>query len=127
MPRMTKALIQARATSIAMKLVANRVKVERLDPSAGFITLAKFFTPGDKQAYTEAESDVGIIYDIPTSEPGSVWGTDGGSVGGHVGLTGGYMRLNKSGCNRTFLKALKATMAAAPTAYENLMAPEIPQ
>jgi hypothetical protein len=38
------------------------------------------------------------------TRPGSVRGTDSGSIGGHVGLTNGYVRLNKSGVEKRLAK-----------------------
>ena len=71
------------------------------------VTVHKQFTPGDKDAYTNAECDANsILCMMPMKTPGSVWGTDGASVGGHVGLTHGYMTLNKSGCSKRVLNAL---------------------
>jgi hypothetical protein len=73
----------------------NGLTIERAGD--GVITLCKHFAPGDKAAYTKAETDCSILYSVPAvKSQSSVWGTDGGSVGGYVGLTGGYMRLNKS-------------------------------
>lgn len=69
------------------------------------LTLTKHFTPGSASEYTAAESDVSILYDVPGSG-GSVWGTDGGSIGGMVGMNGGYMKLNKSGVAKRFISAL---------------------
>lgn len=64
------------------------------------------FTPGDARAYACAESDVSsIIYAIP-AKGGSIWGTDGASVGGYVGLKGGYMTLNVSGVGARVAAAL---------------------
>lgn len=71
------------------------------------ITVHKTFPPGDKDAYTKAESEANdILGMVPMKTPGSVWGTDGASVGGHVGLTNGYMTLNKSGCGKRVLNAI---------------------
>jgi hypothetical protein len=71
------------------------------------VTVHKTFTPGDKQAYCNAESDANTILGmIRRTEPGSTWGTDGASIGGHIGLTNGYMTLNKSGCSKQIVKEL---------------------
>lgn len=69
------------------------------------LTLTKRFTPGAAGEYANAEADVSIIYDAP-GKGGSVWGTDGGSIGGWVGMQGGFMKLNKSGVAKRFLTAL---------------------
>lgn len=85
---------------------ANNVKIERITDS--IITLVKYFPAGSKEGYTNAEMDVSILYDVPQlRSAGSTWGTDGASIGGMVGLNGGYMRLNRSGCKKSFLKDLQ--------------------
>lgn len=72
------------------------------------VTVAMTFKPGCKHSYTYAESTVNsAICKVPASG-GSVWGTDGLSIGGAVGLQNGYMRLNVSGAKKLFVKALKS-------------------
>lgn len=63
------------------------------------VTIQKNFIPGDRLAYSDCDSEAYSILALVPLKGGSVWGTDGGSVGGHVGLEGGYYRLNKSGNN----------------------------
>lgn len=82
--------------------------------SGSKIKLIKHFTPGDNEQYVIAETDVSIIYDIPSTGSGSVWGTDGGSVGGAIGLQNGQMVLNKSNCNKHFIKKL-VKLLCSPT------------
>ena len=56
------------------------------------------FEPGDTTAYLRAQDAAARILSLlPMNRPGSVWGTDSASVGGHAGLNGGYSRMNKSG------------------------------
>lgn len=72
----------------------------RLEISADkeIATVSFSFEPGDSRAYIQAESDaLRILALLPMNRPGTVWGTDSASVGGHAGLTGGYVRMNKSG------------------------------
>lgn len=89
---------------------AKGVRIERA--AGSIVTLYKAFTPGDAAAYTAAETDVSILYDTPGAG-GSVWGTDGGSMGGAIGLAGGYMRLNKSGVAKRFVAKLAKLSAKA--------------
>lgn len=71
------------------------------------LSVRKVFTPGAHDAYTAAESDANTILGmVRMVEPGSVWGTDGNSVGGHIGLMRGYMELHKSGCAKRILSAI---------------------
>jgi hypothetical protein len=75
--------------------------------SGSVLSVRKSFTPGDSDAYTMAECDANSILGmVKRTEPGSTWGTDGGSIGGHVGLKGGYMELHKSGCSKRILSAI---------------------
>ena len=80
------------------------IRIERIENT--ILTIAKTFQPGSAKEYTNAESDCSIIYSVPTTEAGSIWGTDGLSIGGMVGMRDGYMRLNKSGCGKLWLKKL---------------------
>jgi hypothetical protein len=71
------------------------------------VTITKTFSPGDKQAFVEADMMAGSVLDKAPLKGGSVWGTDGGSVGGHVALRDGVFVLNKSGEGTRFINALK--------------------
>lgn len=65
------------------------------------VTVTKNFAPGDNRAYIAAESDAySILSRFRMVNPGTVWGTDSGSVGGFAGLSGGYVRMNKSGVSK---------------------------
>lgn len=75
--------------------------------SGSVLSVRKSFTPGDCDAYTMAECDANSILGmVKRTEPGSTWGTDGGSIGGYAGLKGGYMELHKSGCSKRILAAI---------------------
>lgn len=75
-------------------------------PGGYVVTVKTQFTPGDVGLYAQAEGDAAqLLAYAPMIYPGSVWGTDGATVGGHAGLTGGYMRLNKSGVGARWAKA----------------------
>jgi hypothetical protein len=76
-------------------------------------TVHSTFEPGDRDAYVKAEMVAShILMLIPMNRPGSVWGTDGATIGGHAGLTGGYMRLNKSGIAKRVGSAITKAFAA---------------
>jgi len=94
-------------------LAKDTVTIERLDVMSGRISLFKRFTPGSVSEYTSAESDVGAIYEVPAAG-GSTWGTDGGSIGGMVGIKEGYMRLTRTGCQKRWLRKLEKLVAAGP-------------
>lgn len=77
------------------------------------LTVTIVFAPGDVAAYAAAErtcreilSHASMVY------PGTTWGTDSASVGGHAGLTGGYCRLSKSGVSKRELTAVAKRIRA---------------
>lgn len=73
----------------------------------GLVTIYQSFTPGDRDAYVRCDGDGPVLLlQCPIVAPGSTWGTDGASVGGHAGLVGGYYRLNTSGVSKRFTTAL---------------------
>ncbi len=92
------------AIEFAQKCKTAGIIIERAEGS--IITLRKTFTAHDNAGFASAETDVSIIYDAP-GKGGSVWGTDGASIGGMVALQNGVMRMNKSGVQKRWLAALK--------------------
>jgi hypothetical protein len=52
------------------------------------------------------------ILDMAPLKGGSVWGTDGGSIGGHVGMKNGQYVLNKSGTGKRFTAAVQKLIGA---------------
>jgi hypothetical protein len=78
----------------------------RVQTGSGCITVETRFEPGDTAAYIEAERTANeLVRMAHVVAYGSTWGTDSASVGGHAGLTGGYMRLSKSGVGARWLAA----------------------
>lgn len=65
--------------------------------SSHVVSVSKHFTPRDANAYTDAEMDSSTLLGLAPHKGGSVWGTDGGSVGGAVALQNGDFRMCKSG------------------------------
>lgn len=76
--------------------------------SNGIVRISKRFTPGDLDAFAECDAVASCILDLAPLRGGSVWGTDGGSVGGHAAVKSGFFRMNKSGSGARFLAALSA-------------------
>ena len=75
------------------------------------VTIALSFEPGDRDAYVAADGVAwSVLSAAPMLYPGTTWGTDGASVGGHAGLTGGYYRLSKSGVSKRFTNAAKKAL-----------------
>jgi hypothetical protein len=92
--------------SIAYQFLAHcnerGITIERCE---NILTLSKRIPIGDKAAFADAEMDCSIIYDLPGG-CGSVWGTDGASIGGMTALNTGRFRLNRSGVQKRILKAI---------------------
>ena len=76
--------------------------------SNGIVRISKSFKPGDLDAFADCDAVASRILDLAPLRGGSVWGTDGGSVGGHAAVKSGYFRMNKSGSGARFLAALSA-------------------
>lgn len=70
------------------------------------ITITKRFEPNNREQYSHCDSEAYVILSYAPLRGGSVWGTDGGSVGGAVALTNGVYMLKKSGTGKLFLAAL---------------------
>lgn len=75
------------------------------------ISITKAFQPNDKEAFTTCDMDSYGILALAPLKGGSVWGTDGGSVGGHSALIHGQYTLNKSGEGKRFMSALQKLLA----------------
>ena len=70
-----------------------------LHVSGGVLRAEVTFEAGDRRAYMQAEARCSrALSFVRQTSPGTVWGTDSGSIGGHVGLTEGRCHLSKSGC-----------------------------
>jgi len=94
------------AVSIAAEAVALGLTVTV--SAAGIVTVERYFEPLDRRAYAAAEDDcLHLLARIPQTR-GSTWGTTSDSVGGAIGLTNGYCRLNMSGASRRLVRALAA-------------------
>lgn len=79
-----------------------------LHPSGCVLKITKKFTPGDMDAFVQADGEYfSILGQIPQTQPGSVWGTDGGGVGGYSAHKNGFMVMHKSGCSKRVINALK--------------------
>lgn len=70
------------------------------------VSVTRRFEPNDSTAYINAEGDANDLLALVPASGGSLWGTDSGSIGGAVGLAGGYCTLNQSGVQKRFIAAL---------------------
>ena len=79
----------------------------------GIVTVSVTFTPGDVDAYRNAERACNdVLRLVRQTRAGSTWGTDSGSVGGHTGLEKGVCTMNKSGADKRVVKILSLRSGA---------------
>lgn len=61
----------------------------------------------NRDEFVQADGEYySILGKLPTTSPGSIWGTDGGGMGGAGIVDGGTFRMNKSGGSKRVLSAL---------------------
>lgn len=61
------------------------------------IRITRKFEVGDNQTFCECDMMASSVLDLAPLKGGSVWGTDGGSIGGAVALQNGQFVMSKSG------------------------------
>jgi len=79
-----------------------------LEVRGGILTVHSRFQGGDVNAWFRNcdMSYYSVLGKLPSVEPGSTWGSDGGSVGGAVAIQSGRFVMNKSGGSKRVLAAL---------------------
>jgi hypothetical protein len=79
-----------------------------LEVRGGILTVHRRFQGGDVNAwFRDCDMTYGCVTGLlPSVEPGSEWGTDGGSVGGMTAINSGRFVMNKSGGSKRVLAAL---------------------
>lgn len=71
------------------------------------ISIYKTIPINSNSEFSKAENESGSLLDIvKMTKNGSVWGTDGASIGGHYAMTSGNFSMNKSGCSAHILNAI---------------------
>lgn len=105
---MTKSETTARAFLRACQEAGFTVSVN----DRSIVTIHTTFDQGDNDAFIAADGTApGLLAMLPVGQPGSVWGTDGGSVGGAGARDNGYYTLKKSGVQKRILTALNRLLA----------------
>lgn len=75
--------------------------------SGSVIKLFKTIPAQSPSDFSQSESQASTLLAlIPQTKAGSVWGTDGGSLGGHAAMETGDFRMNMSGCSSRVLNAI---------------------
>jgi hypothetical protein len=83
-----------------------------IDCRGSVVSIVKHFTPGDMSAFRDCDMEAGGFLSMLGARGGSVWGTDGGSVGGMVAVNSGRFVLNVSGVGKRVSSAIAATLSA---------------
>ena len=100
-------MTKARQTAQAF---LNAAKADGFTPvikTSSVVAITKSFTPGDKDAFTDCDMTAPSLLDQLGARGGSVWGTDGGSVGGAIALNNGRFTLSVSGVPKRVTDALQ--------------------
>ena len=79
----------------------------------GILRIVKHFTAGSMEEFVECDMEYyEILSLLPSTEPGSVWGTDGGGVGAIGAINSGVFCMNKSGGSKRVLSAISKLKGA---------------
>lgn len=79
----------------------------------GMVIITKVFARGDAAAFVICDGDgPGLLMQVPTTSAGSMWGTDGGGVGGIAAIQNGVYKLKVSGASKRFTNALGKLLGA---------------
>lgn len=74
----------------------------------GILEICKKFAPGSMDEFVTADMEYySILSLLPTTSPGSIWGTDGGGIGAISAVEKGLFSMKKSGGNKRVLNALE--------------------
>jgi hypothetical protein len=104
----TKQLPSAVAAQLVAEAKQHGFSVTLVNTAGTYtLTVSKHFEPGDNAAYVACDQQGPHLLALcPATGPGSVWGSDGSGVGGHVAKERGYYELHKSGCSKRVLNHL---------------------
>lgn len=76
--------------------------------SDSVLKVFKTISANSNQDFSEAEAQsYSLLACVPQTKAGSVWGTDGGSIGGLSAIQSGSFHMYKSGCSARVLNAIK--------------------
>ena len=99
----------------AVKLLETAEKLNwSVDVKGGVLCITKHFTVGNMSDFVECDMEYyEVLSLLPSTEPGSVWGSDGGGVGAIGALKSGIFEMKKSGGSKRVLKAIEKELAYA--------------
>jgi hypothetical protein len=98
-----KAAVAAREFAAACKAAGWQYAVRE-----GIVTIRKHFAPGDEAEFVRLDGEYYGLLALVPARGGSIWGTDGGGVGGYSAILHGCFTMNVSGVNKGFAAALAA-------------------
>jgi hypothetical protein len=75
------------------------------------VAICKQFAANDRDAFVSCDGDYYDLLTILPARGGSMWGTDGGSVGGYVAMTSGTFVMNQSGISKVAVRELDKIVA----------------
>lgn len=79
----------------------------------GILRITKHFTAGSMEEFVECDMEYyEVLSLLPSTEPGSVWGTDGGGIGAIGAINSGVFCMNKSGGSKRVLSAISKLKGA---------------
>jgi hypothetical protein len=79
------------------------------------ITIGKQIKQGSEEEFAKADSEYFyLISQVPTTTPGSMWGTDGGGCGAISAINRGEFIMNRSGVSKRFVKAVREYLLQHP-------------
>ena len=71
------------------------------------LVINKRIKPNDNASFARADGEYySILSLLPTTSPGSIWGTDGGGIGALTAMQTGVFTMQKSGGAKRVLSAL---------------------
>lgn len=79
-------------------------------PAGGVVRIQRLFEKGDAVLFNTCDARYQDVLALVPLKGGSVWGTDGASVGGYAALQNGRFVMNKSGSGKRFLAALEKVL-----------------
>lgn len=98
---LSRVLVMSKFSDAAVEFVQGaRRNGFQVFASGEVVTVVKQFTPGDRDAFVGCDMIApGLLLDLPAG-CGSMWGTDGGSIGGAIAINSGCFKLNRSGIRK---------------------------
>jgi len=103
----TREMTKARKTAITFLAAARAEGFAVTVKTPTVVCVSRLFRAGDKDVFTDCDMAAPGVLGILGARGGSMWGTDGGSMGGAVALQTGEFRLNVSGVPKRVTEALK--------------------